>query len=178
MRKVFLMAAALCLFSAAAYSQKATNYSGTWTLDVAKSTLDARMRIESMTMTVEQTAGELKVSTVTKRQAPPADASRPAPPAGRSGPGEVTTTYDLSGRETKIEVDGPNGKTPQMLKAISETGKLTLSKVQNFSTPMGEMTQTTKEVWQLSPDGKTLTVNREQSSQRGSNSATMVFTKS
>jgi hypothetical protein len=54
---------------------------------------------------------------------------------------------------------------------------LSLSKSMTFSTPQGEMTQLTKEAWSLSPDGKTLTVVRDQSSPRGSASYTLVFVK-
>ena len=43
---------------------------------------------------------------------------------------------------------------------------------------MGEISVTTKETWELSADGKTLTVNREQTTPRGTNTSTMVFTKS
>ena len=46
-----------------------------------------------------------------------------------------------------------------------------------FSGQMGDVTRTTKETWSLSDDGKTLTVNRETSSPRGTNSTTMVFVK-
>ncbi len=176
MRKILFLAAALCLFSMAAFAQK-SNFAGTWTLDMAKSTMDERMRsrIQSITMTVAQTDTELKVTTATKQQAPPADA--PARPAG-SGRGETTTTYDLSGRETTVDVEGPNGKRPQALKATAAGGKLSLSRSMTFNTPNGDMTQTTKDTWELSADGRTLTVNREQSSPRGSNTSTLVFSKS
>ncbi len=182
MKKFVFLLAALCMFASASFAQKA-NYAGTWTLDTAKSKLDERARVESMTMTVEQTETEIKVTTATKRQAPPADA--PARPAGgggggmgRMGGGDGTTTYDLSGKETKVDIDGPNGKMPQMLKATKDGAKLTLSKSSSFSGPMGDVTITTKETWELGADGKSLTVNREQSSPRGTNTSTMVFTKS
>ena len=176
MRKILFLAAALCLFSMAAFAQK-SSYAGTWTLDMAKSTMDERMRarIESITMTVAQTETELKVSTATRQAPPPADAPvRQAAP----GRGDATTTYDLSGRETTVDIEGPTGKRPQTLKAAAASGKLSLSRSMTFSTPNGDMTQVTKETWELSDDGRTLTVNREQSSPRGSNTSTLVFTKS
>lgn len=180
MKRLMFLAAALCLLSTAAFAQKA-NYAGSWTLDTSKSKLDERTRIESMTMTVAQTDTELKVTTATKRQAPPADAARPAGGGGMGrggfGGGDGTTTYDLSGKETKIEIDGPNGKMPQALKAAAADGKLTLSKSSSFSGPMGEVTVTTKDTWELSADGKTLTVNRESTTPRGTNTSTMVFVK-
>jgi len=42
---------------------------------------------------------------------------------------------------------------------------------------MGDITMTTKDSWSLSAEGKTLTVVREQSTPRGTNSSTMVFAK-
>jgi hypothetical protein len=42
---------------------------------------------------------------------------------------------------------------------------------------MGDVTTTTKEKWELSADGKTLTVNVERSTPRGDESATKVFTR-
>jgi len=40
------------------------------------------------------------------------------------------------------------------------------------------MTFTTKETWELGADGKTLTVNTERTTMRGTDSTTKVFTKS
>ena len=174
MKKILFVAAALCLFSMAAFAQKA-NYAGTWTLDVSKSKLNERMRIESMTLTVAQTDKDLSVTTVTKRAAPPADA-----PAGRGGGmgrgfgGDGTTVWVLDGKGAKFEIDSPMGKVPVALKAAADGGKLNLTRT--VTTQMGDMT--TKETWELSPDGKTLTINREQPSRGGGTSTvTMVFTK-
>ncbi len=182
MRKIFFLAALLCLSVVAGTGQdKPTDFSGTWTLDTAKSKLDERMRVESMTMTVAQTDKELKVTTETKRQAPPADAPQGGPGgrgAGRGfGAGDSTTTYSLDGKETTAEIDGPNGKMPVKFKAAMETGKATLSSTRSFTGQMGEVTMTTKESWSMSADGKTLTVVREQSTPRGATSSTMVFAK-
>ena len=180
--KSILFAAIFCVaFAISAFAQaKPADFSGTWALDIPKSQLDARMRIESLTMTVAQTDTELKVTSETKRQAPPADAAQGAPGrgAGRGfGGGDGTVVYSLDGKETTVEVDGPNGKMPVKYKAAMEAGKANLSSTRSFSGPMGEITMTTKEVWSLSPDGKTLTVVRENSSPRGTNSSTMVFVK-
>src|SRR5829696_770033 len=186
--KNILFAAIFCAaFAISAFAQaKPADYSGTWTLDIPQSKLDVRTRIESMTMTVAQTDKELKVTSETKRQAPPADAA--AAPAGGAGAGrgagrggaggDGTVVYSLDGKETTIEVDGPNGKMPVKYTASLDGGKANLSSSRSFNAgQMGDVTVTTKEVWSLSADGKTLTVVREQSSPRGSNSSTMVFVK-
>jgi hypothetical protein len=70
------------------------------------------------------------------------------------------------------------GKVSVKLKAELEGGsKLKLSATRTFNTPNGEATMTTKEVWSLSDDGKTLTVKRDMETPRGTNSSEMVFTK-
>src|SRR5215213_3403579 len=111
--KNILFAAVFCAaFAIAGFAQaKPTDYSGTWTLDIPQSKLDVRTRIESMTMTVAQTDKELKVTSETKRQAPPADAAAAAPAgapgggrgAGRGmGGGDGTVVYSLDGKETTV----------------------------------------------------------------------------
>lgn len=184
MKGIFFFAAVLCLSAVAALGQaKSTDFSGTWTLDASKSKVDGRMRIEAMTMTVEQTNKELKVTTETKRTAPPADAPQGGPGGGRGmgrgfGGGDGTVAYSLEGKETTVEIDGPNGKMPVKYKAVLEGGNATLSSSRTFNTgPMGEITMTGKDSWSLSADGKTLTVVREQSTPRGTNSSTLVFVK-
>lgn len=188
MKKNFLLACvSLVVFAFAVSAQeKPADYSGVWTLDVSKSKLDERMRIESITLTVAQNDNEITVTSQTKRPAPPANApqggggGRPGGMGGgmgRMGGGDGTTVYGLDGKETTSEVDGPMGKMPVTLKAKSDGGKLNISKASSFSGPMGEVTITTKETWELAADGKSLTVNREQSTPRGANSSTLVFSK-
>lgn len=166
-----------------------------------------RNLVESITLTVAQTDKELKVETATKRigpndapAGPPPGGGQPggAPPAGggagggagrgmgggggrgfgMGGGGDGVTTYALDGKETRSEVDGPMGKMPVIHKATVEAdGSVKLSSSRTFNGPNGEITMTTKETWKLSGDGKTLTVDRESTTPRGSNTSTLVFTK-
>jgi hypothetical protein len=53
-----------------------------------------------------------------------------------------------------------------------------LSNARTFNTPNGEMTMTTKETWELSGDGKTLTIVTERNTPRGTDTTTRVFAKS
>jgi hypothetical protein len=181
MKRFFFLAAMFAAFSIASFAQaKPTDFSGTWMLDIPKSQLNERMRVEAMTMTVAQTDKELKVTTETKRPAPPADAPQGGSGAGRMrgfGGADGTVAYSLDGKETTVEIDGPNGKMPIKYKGTVEAGKANLASSRSFTGPMGDVTVTTKDVWTLSADGKTLTVVREQTSPRGTNSSTMVFTK-
>src|SRR5688572_6910408 len=177
MKRIFFLTAMFAAFTVASFAQaKATDFSGTWMLDIPKSQVNERMRIEALTMTVVQTAKELTVTTETKRPAPPADAAAAAAVNGRGagrgmggrfGGGDGTVAYSLEGKETVVEIDGPNGKLPIKYKAAMDGGKANLSSVRSFSGPMGDITVTAKDVWTLSPDGKTLTVVREQTSPRG-----------
>ena len=181
MKRFFFLTAMFAAFSIAGFAQaKPTDFSGTWTLDVSKSKLDERARIESMTMTVAQTDKELKVTTETKRQAPPADAAGGGGGRGMGrgfGGGDGTVAYSLDGKETVVEVDGPNGKLPVKYKGSVEVGKASLSSSRTFTGQMGEVTITSKDAWSLSADGKTLTVEREMTSPRGTTTSTMVFAK-
>ncbi|HVF29963.1 MAG TPA: hypothetical protein VNA22_03290 [Pyrinomonadaceae bacterium] len=182
MKRILFLAAVLCLSTVAAFSQgKPTDFSGGWVLDIPQSQISERMRIESMTMTVAQTDKELKVTTETRRPAPPAEAAQATPGApgrGRGGfGGDGTVAYSLDGKESVVEVDGPNGKMPIKYTGKIDGGKANLSSSRSISGPQGELTVTTKDVWSLSPDGKTLTVVREQVTPRGTNSSTLVFVK-
>lgn len=182
MAQIFVLLAIFILSAVSAFSQdKAADFSGKWTLDTSASKIDGPGRIESMTMTVSQTETEITVETETKRAAPPEGGM-----GGRGGGmmrggfggGDRTTTYSLNGKETTIEQETPMGAMPVKLKAKPEKDKLKLSQTRTFSGQMGEMTLTTKEEWSLSADGKTLTVKSETATPRGTNSSTLVFTKS
>lgn len=187
MKKLSLALFAISLMAAAALAQGKANYSGTWTLDKEKSTLGGPMRIDGMTLTVAHTDKEIKVETATKRL-PPNDVPAGAPgggpgrgmgPRGGMGMGDGTTVYALDGKETKAEVDGPMGKMPIFYKgSAAADGSLELSSKRSFNGPQGEITVTTKESWKLSADGKTLTVDRVNSSPRGDQTSKLVFTKS
>jgi hypothetical protein len=199
MKKLLLMMCAFGLFAFSAIAQGPANYAGTWKLDKANSKLDQRMMVDSMTWTVSQAGKELKIVSEVKRAEPtierPAGGPPPvaAPPEGAApmrggrgmgrggfgGGGGGTTVYSLDGKETIGEAEGPMGKMPVTYKAaFGSDGTLVLTNSRSFNGPMGEITLTTKETWKLSPDGKTLTVERENTSPRGAQTSTLVFAKS
>jgi hypothetical protein len=122
MKMNFMLAAVFSLFVlafAASAQDKATNFSGTWNLDVAKSKLDERAHIETQTLTVTQTGKDLKVETATRHTPPPADKEKQdggkggdggrmgggggRMRGGMMGGGDGTRTYTLDGKETKKE---------------------------------------------------------------------------
>ncbi len=184
MRKLLFLAAAVFLLSLPAFAQdNKAIFSGTWKLDASKSKLDERARIESMTMTVTQTEKELKVETTTKRLPPPADAPQGGGRGGFGrggggfGGGDGTITYTLDGKETTIQQESQFGQIPVALKAKFDAARLKLTRSRTINGPQGQILISTKVTWELGTDGKTLTVEREQSTPRGTNSSTMVFVK-
>jgi hypothetical protein len=195
MKRIIFLTAAFALFTMAAAAQdkaKTPNFAGVWTLDVPHSQLGERERIESQTLTVSQTAATLNATTSTKRMAPPAVTPGGQPAGsepgrtrmgggggmGRMGAGDTPWTYSLDGKDTKSETQGPMGAMPVTLNAKFDGPKLNITRTSTFTTPNGDRTMTTRETWQLSDDGKTLTITAERTSMRGNESSTRVYVKS
>jgi hypothetical protein len=178
MKRNMVLAAMFTLLGLAiSASAQTADFSGTWTLDVSKSKLGDRNMIAEQTLTVVQTAKDITVTPVTKRNPPP-DGMGGGQGRGGMGGGDMRSTYTLDGKEVASEVDGPMGKMPVKMMAKLEGGKLMLSNARTFNTPNGEMTMTTKETWELSGDGKTLTIVTERNTPRGTDTTTRVFAKS
>jgi TonB family protein len=195
MKKISVLFVVVCLFSISLFAQT-NDFSGTWKLDKEKSKLDERQAksIESQTLTVSQTATEFKVDVKTKRMPPPEGQGGQMPNGmgqgggrGQGGMGggmrggfgggmDGTTTYEID-KETTMDQETPMGSVPVSLKSKFDKGVLKLSRSSTFSSPMGEITMTTKEEWSLSDDGFYLTVKREVISPRGSNSSEAVYMK-
>lgn len=184
MKRNLLLVAAVFAFAAAASAQGTSsaaavpNFGGSWTLDVGKSKLGDRNNIESQVVTATQTETTIKVETATKRTPPPAGAQGGPGrgPGMMGGGGDMPATYTL-GKETKTTQEGPMGSVPVTLNAKIDADKLHLTRSAAINGQMGEMTLTTKEVWELSSDGATLTINTERNTPRGTESTTRVFTK-
>lgn len=211
MKKVSTMLAAIfCLLLAAgaALAQQpqnaAVNFAGSWELDVAKSKLPERARVESMTLNVAQSDRELKVETAAKRAVRPegtmpndgsggmpADGNRGIRNGGAGtgggmgrggmmGGGNGTLTYSLDGRETTVETETPGGMPPASIKLLAKTekdGKLKLVSTRSFDSPMGSVSIKTTEIWELSGDGKNLKITRDTETPRGAQTAEMYFTR-
>ena len=193
MKKTIFLTAMFCLLTISAFAQdkKTKDFSGTWTLEVSKSKLDERMRVESMTLNVSQTEKELKVESATKR-APRPEGDMPGSGGGNGGQprgemgggrmgggmgGDGTTVYSLDGKETTATANvGQQGGTTAM-KAEVASDKLKLVTTRKINSPMGELTLVTKETWELLDGGKTLKVVRESETPRGNTTIEMIFTK-
>ncbi len=157
-------------------------FAGTWKLDTSK--LDERRAamIESQTMAVEQTDKEIKSTTTTVRKAgaPAGGGGQGGPPGGGGGfgggqGGGGPVTYTLDGSEVTVERDTPNGKMTSKTTAKIESGKLEVSS-SNVGPDGTE--RKSKTTWELSADGKTLTVKATRPGRDGADMTTeSVYTK-
>ena len=186
MNKKATLLASLCLLVMAitlSAQDKMTDFSGEWKLDVKKSELGERSRIESMTMKVTQSDTELAVERKAKRKGNDQSIGG-ALGGGNRGRGRQrmrgglpSTKYDLSGKETIVEMaDGiMTGETK--FKAKFDSGKLMLIQNRTLNTPRGKRENKTVETWEMSKDGNTLTVSSERQTRRGTIKSKMMFTK-
>jgi TonB family protein len=183
MKKNLFLAVFVCLLAVSAFAQekKTTDFSGNWELDINKSKLDSRVRIESMKMNVAQTDKDIKIDTTVKRTENNGGGNRGGGMGrggGMMGGGNSSLTYTLDGKTTEISQDTPMGAIPVALKAkFDDKGNLKLTQTGTVNTQMGMFSIVNKETWTLSDEGKTLTVKREIETPQGSQTSTMVFTK-
>ena len=194
MKKNFVLAiaVALCAMAISASAQKApADFSGKWNLDLAKSKLTDREKqtIESQTITVTQTAADIKVETDTKRMAPPAGATPPAggggggagggggrPGGGGGGGAAGPATYPL-GKEVTADQQMGQNTVPVTMGGKWDGSKLVLTRSSTFMGPNGEVKNVSKQTFELGADGKTLTVNSETTNMQGTSTSTKVYSK-
>lgn len=155
MKKLFFAAAIVCLFAFAAFAQKPADFSGKWNLDLSKSELGQQAAmIKSQTVTITQSGTSFKVSTQTERNA---DAAGGGGGRGGFGGGGGDQSYTLDGKEVSTDRQTQNG-TVTIKTTASQTGnKVVITSV--FPGPNGDIKNTT--TYELSADGKSLTVTRE-----------------
>lgn len=169
--------------SAVFAQEKAVNFAGHWELDVSKSKLPERNRVESMTMIVTQTEKDLTVETKAKRGESANENPGRGNGARRGGMGrgmmlggDAAFTYTLDGKETSAASAATMGEAK--LKAeITKDGKLKLTQTRNIETQMGSRSLKLSETWELSGDGKTLKVKRETETPRGTQNSELHFSK-
>jgi hypothetical protein len=167
MNKLFFAMAFVCLFAFAAFAQKPADLSGKWNLDLTKSELGQQAAmIKSQTVTITQSGTSFKVSTQTERNTP-ADSAGGGGRGGFGGGGDQS--YTLDGKEVSTDRQTPNGTMTIKTTASQSGNKVVVTSV--FPGPNGDVKSTT--TYELSGDGKTLTVTRE--STRGTSKS--VYTK-
>jgi hypothetical protein len=152
-------------------AQKPVDYSGKWTLDRTASKNLPRMfeNISQQKISVTQTAEKFSVALdITRTEGEPI---------------KQTLDFDLTGKPTQTEtvVRTPDGekKAPMTLTAkLRDDGRVEVNEEREMKTPDGAaMSFNTYELWDLSADGKTLTVHRKDQTPRGDREFDMVFTR-
>jgi hypothetical protein len=149
---------------------KAVDYSGKWTLDRAASGNLPRMydKVSAHKIDVTQTATTFTVAVDITRS--------------EGAPVRQTFNFDLTGKSTQAEttVHTPDGdrKIPMTLKGVvREDGRIEVTEEREIRGPEGSINATTYELWDVSADGKTLTVHRRDTMPRGTFEYDMVFTR-
>ena len=159
MKNAFSTASLMVLLTVSALAQNATpNFTGTWTLDLAKSDFGPAPPPDSVVMTIDHKEPGLKSTTVQKSQ---------------QGDATNESTINTDGKENvnRLRAAGID----QDVKSTSKWSgrKLTTERVldiQGMSIGMND-------AWELSDDGKVLTIVREINTPQGSFSTRMAFNK-
>ncbi len=176
--KHFLISLTAVLVLGVSASAQGPDFSGKWVLDLSQSNLDARSRIESMTVTIEHKDQSFVRNT--ERKDAPAPEGRPGM-GGRGGAfavGAGREEYTLDGKGKKSSMESPLGLIPVVTVAKrGKDGSVTIETSRSFSSPMGEVTVTIVEKMSLSADGSTMRLVIDNRGPRPSVSE-MVFKKS
>jgi hypothetical protein len=158
MRRVLLLAATMAvIIPFTARAQRKPDFSGTWTLDTAKSdpTPAGRGGGGAATLTIKQTATELSIQS-----------------EGRQGP--QTMTYKLDGSESKNEQIGRGGAQTVVSKAKWDGASLIIDTTREVQ----GMSITTHEVRKLDNGGKEMKVESTTQTPQGEVKRNVVYTKS
>lgn len=166
---VFIVALTLLSFTFA--FAEPGNYAGNWTLDFkqSKNLPPFYANVKSHKLVITQSEKALNVAVEID--------------AADDDPLKLSFVYDLGGAETKTE---SNIKTPDGIKSVPTTlkaeaaanGNLKITISRRIAAPNGAFTGVTVENWELSADGKTLTIHRADETPRGRMEADMIFVKS
>jgi hypothetical protein len=169
MKKLFLVIA--LIFACFTFAQaKPANYAGNWTLDTAKSKNLPKYyeRIKSHKLSITQDEKQLKVAVTVD--------------LGGSEPDKLSFVYNLDGSETKTQTqirtqDGPMQVPTTLSAKVGADGKIHIIIAREIQLPDGPFKGTTIEDWELSADGKTLTIHRADDTPRGKTESDMIFVK-
>jgi hypothetical protein len=140
------------------------NFSGTWTLDTAKSE-GLPPSIKAQTMTITQTEDKINIETTMT-----------------TDDGEVSdkATYTLDGKDAPYSPKLPNGlegKGKRMAKWTADGTGIEVKEEATYDTPQGVITVQVDRKWSLSVDGKTLTIDMTINSPQGTQAIKRVLVK-
>jgi hypothetical protein len=159
-RAVLLAMTMAVILPFAARAQGKADFSGTWTLDTAKSDPPPQGRgggggMGAGSLTIKQTGSELTITS-----------------EGRQGP--QTMTYKLDGSESTNQVMGRGGATAVTSKAKWDGSSLVIETTRDFN----GTSITTKEVRRLDNGGKDMIVDATIQTPNGEQKRKTVYTKS
>jgi len=159
MKKITSIAGAVLLLVAVAAAQGGQpNFSGTWTLDAAKSDFGPMPAPQSIVMVIDHKEPTIKVVIT------------------QTGPmGEVSneSTYTTDGKDNVNKMRSPQGD--QDVKSTSKWNGKTLATARTVEAQ--GMSIGIDDVWELSADGQVLTINRQLKTPQGDFSTTTVLKK-
>ena len=157
--RVYLAAcAALLALAISTAAQGLPNFTGTWTLDAAKSDFGPMPPPESVVMVIDHKEPTVKVTTTQKSQ---------------MGESSNDSTYTTDGKENVNKMRGPAGD--QDVKSTTKWNGKTLATSRTIDAQ--GMSIGIDDSWELSPDGKALTVSRQLKTPQGDFSTKLVLTK-
>ena len=139
-------------------AQGLPNFSGTWNLDAAKSDFGMMPAPESIVMVVDHKEPTVKVTTTQKSQ---------------MGDSSNDSTYTTDGKENVNKVRGPAGD--QDVKSTTKWSGTTLTTSRAIEAQ--GMSIGIDDSWDLSADGKVLTINRQLKTPQGDLSMRLVLNK-
>lgn len=160
MKKAILFVAVVCVLSASVWAQGAKpDFSGKWTMDLTKSDFGPMPGPDSIVNVIEHKEPALKIATTQKGQQ-----------------GEITNERNLTtdGKENPNKMRTMGGEQ-QEVKSTSRWDGRKLMTAFKLDVQGGVLEVT--DAWELSDDGKVMTVVRDLKTAQGAFTQKIVFTK-
>ena len=152
------LATAAVLLAVSVSAQNVPNFSGTWTLDAAKSDFGMMPPPDSVVMVIDHKEPSLKVTTTQKSQ---------------MGDSSNDSTYTTDGKDNVNKMRSPAGD--QDVKSTTKWNAKALTTTRTIEAQ--GMSIGIDDSWDLSADGKVLTVNRQLKTPQGDFATKLVFNK-
>ena len=149
---------ALLALAISTAAQGLPNFTGTWTLDVAKSDFGPMPAPESIVMVIDHKDPAVKVTTTQKSQ---------------MGDASNDSTYTTDGKENINKMRGPGGE--QDVKSTTKWDGKTLATARTIEAQ--GMSIGIDDTWELSADGKVMTLTRQIKTPQGDFSSKLVLNK-
>ena len=152
------LATAIVLLAASVYAQGLPNFTGTWTFDAAKSDFGPIPPPESIVMVIDHKEPTLKVNVTQKT------------PMGEAA---NDSTYTTDGKDNINKMRSPAGE--QDVKSTTKWNGKTLTTSRTIEAQ--GMSIGIDDAWELSADGKVMTINRQLKTPQGDFSTKIVLNK-